>query len=160
MEEVEEERPRAKRPRRDEDEDDRPRRRRDEDDEDDDRPRRKKKKREPVGEGPWAIAAAATVGAFVLGFGGTYLIMGRSGLPEGQDGPGAKLAGLVFLLVVALVLAPMGVFAVKNRVAYGRWGDAIEGTWGVAVGFIQCLFGGFMSGLSLYGLLTTLANGR
>jgi hypothetical protein len=147
-----EDRPRARRRRLDDEDDD--------EDDEDDRPRRRKKRkrREAEGDGPWAIAAGAAGLGFVLTFAGALLIMGKAGLPEGQDGPLGKLLGLGFCFLIALVLMPLGIVGVKNRTAYGRWGMEVTGSMGVILGMIQATVGGLMGGFALYGLLFTLIN--
>jgi hypothetical protein len=148
-----------------EEEDDAPRarrrRERDEDDEDDDdRPRRRKKQRREEGDGPWLAAAGVAALGFVTTFGGALLVKGTEGLAPGEDGPIGKLFGLGLCLLVALVLAPLGVYAVKNRTAYGRWGIKVSGNMGVVLGIIQAAMGGLVGGYALYGVLFTLIRGR
>jgi hypothetical protein len=153
-------RPRSRRPRRDEDDDDdRPRRRRDEEEDEDDRPRRKKKKSSDDGEGPWLIAALGAVGSFFVMFLGTFAVMGTRGLAEGQDGPTQKLIGLGIGLIVSLILMPLGVFGVRDKVAYGRWHE-VTGTTAIILGFVQAIGGGLMGGFCLYGLVFAIVHGR
>ena len=114
-EDEEDERPRY------EDEDDRPRRRRrdaDEDDEDD-RPRRRRRP-EPQPDGPWLVAVGVSAGCFLMSLGLAFLIGGTAGLPAGQDGTEGKLMGLGIGLIAGLVLAPLGVYGVKQRRAIGK----------------------------------------
>lgn len=171
LEEVEEERPRPKR-RRDEEEDERPRsrRRREEEDDEDDRARRrreedddyrpKRRKRRDNDEGPWLIAAASGVGCFLLMFLGAFLVNGMRGVVPSQDGYAVQVGGLAMLVILGLILIPAGVIGVKYKRTYDRWGWVIEGTMAVVVGFIQSVGGGLLGGFALYGLITTLVNGR
>lgn len=136
--------------------------RRREDDDEDDRPTRKKRKRQDdddQGEGPWVIAAVGAVAALLLTLRGCFALYGRIGLAPGQDGPTQKLIGLGIGLVVALILMPLGVFSVKNKVAYGRW-HSVTGTTAIVLGMFQAIFGGLMGGFCLYGLIFALINGR
>ena len=57
----------------------------------------------------------------------TLVSMGTRGLPESQEGLGIKVGSLIFGLGVSLVLMAVGLVGVKNRVAYGRWGDEVHG---------------------------------
>jgi hypothetical protein len=150
------------------DDDDRPsrhRRFRDEieDDDEDDRPRRRKKKRrraESEGDGPWLVALGASVGALVVTFVLGLLIMGKAGLPAGQDGPVGKFIALCFCVLIGLVLMAIGVAGVKARRAYGRWGYEVTGTMAVILGMVQALGGAVTVGFCLYGLLFMLVRGH
>ncbi len=85
---------------------------------------------------------------------------GDARLPESQEGLGIKVGSLIFGLGVSLVLMAVGLVGVKNRVAYGRWGDEVHGTFGVILSTCVTLLGGCLGGFILYGLLFTVLHGR
>jgi hypothetical protein len=145
-------------PRDDEDdEEERPvrrRRPRDDDDEDyDDRPRRRRRRFEEERPGPWPLALALVPVCALIAFCGGLLTSGTAGLPESKGGADAKFFGLCFMLLVCGVFVAIGVFGVKNRHTYGRFGIEFRGTSAIVVGMIYTVIGGVLGGIAIYGLV-------
>lgn len=141
----------------------RTRRRRERIDEEDDRPRRKRKRRKQEdGDGPWLIAVGVAGGCFVIAFFMTLLSFGFRGLPDNAEEGGfpMKLACLAFAVIVALVLVAVGVFGVKNKTVYGRWGDVVTGPFAVVLAMITTICGGSLGGFAVYALLISVVTGR
>ena len=108
------------------------------------------------------IAVGAAVACFFVSFGVTLVAFGFKGLPDNQEEGGVlvKIGALAFGVFVALVLAFMGVIAVKNRALYDRWGNVTTGPVAVVLAMIVTIVGGSLGGFVVYGLLMALIQGR
>jgi hypothetical protein len=126
----------------------------DDEEQEDDRPRGRRGRPKKQPPGPWLLALALAPACGLVGFLFCLLLRGTSGLPEDKDGgPVASLLGLSFVLLACCVVLPFGVFAVKNRHTFGKWGIEIQGTTAVWVGMVQSFFSGLLGGVAVYGLI-------